>query len=377
MSLIYLDNAATSFPKPDSVAERVGEVLRDIGGNPGRGSHRMALEAGRVVFKAREGLGSLLGLPDASRIAFTKNATEAINIALKGLLNPGDHVVTTAFEHNSVARTLRGLEETGVKVTKVSGTRPDLVRAGDIEGALTKETRLVAVVHASNVFGTLEPIEEIGALLRKRGIPLMVDAAQTVGAVPIDVHALKIDILVGTGHKALLGPQGTGFVYFREGIEVAPLVDGGTGELDDTLELPERLEAGTINTPGIGGLGAGIDFILEQGLQKIRAHESALTGALLRGLKSIHGVRVLGTEKPSERSSLVTFNMDDINPEDIGARLDREFEIIVRCGIHCSPDAHLAAGTHPYGAVRVSPGYFNTPADIESLLDALREIKGA
>lgn len=376
MSLIYLDNAATSYPKPESVAERVGEVLRDIGGNPGRGSHRMALEAGRVVFKAREGLGSLIGVPDASRIAFTKNATEAINVVLKGLLNPGDHVVTTSFEHNSVARTLRGLEETGVKVSKVSGKRPDLVEAADIEGALTRETRLVIVVHASNVFGTIEPIEEIGALLGKKGIPFMVDAAQTVGAVPFDVDALKVGILVGTGHKALLGPQGTGFVYFREGIEVAPLVDGGTGELDDTLELPERLEAGTINTPGLGGLGAGIEFVLSEGVQKIRAHESALTGALLEGLKSIGGVRVLGTEKPSERSSLVTFNMDNINPEDIGARLDREFEIIVRCGIHCSPDAHMAAGTHPYGAIRVSPGYFNTPVDIESLLGALRAIKG-
>jgi cysteine desulfurase family protein len=372
--MIYLDNAATTYPKPESVYKKVEEILRTIGGNPGRSSHRMALEASRVIFSSRESLAELLNIKDASRIAFTKNATEAVNIALKGLLRPGDHVVTTSFEHNSVARTLSRLGKDGVEVTKVKGKRVDLVEPSDIEKALTEKTKLVCIVHASNVFGTIQPLGEIGEVCRKKGVPLIVDGAQTVGAIPVDINAMNIDIIAGTGHKALLGPQGTGFLYMREGIEPPPLVDGGTGELEDVLEIPDRLETGTINTPGIGGLGAGVEFILKEGFPKIRAYEEELLKQLIDGLGKIKGTRCLGTLDATERVGLVSFVIEGQNPEEAGVRLDREFSIMVRCGTHCAPDAHMAAGTHPQGAVRVSPGYFNKPGEIEEFLRAIEVI---
>ncbi|MEE9613521.1 MAG: aminotransferase class V-fold PLP-dependent enzyme, partial [Thermodesulfobacteriota bacterium] len=274
--MIYLDNAATSYPKPEEVYARVDEIFRTVGGNSGRGSHRMALEAGRVIFRARESLGKLLGVPDASRIVFTKNATEAMNVALKGFFRPGDHVVTTAFEHNSVARPLRKLERGGVGVTKVTGSRGDLIEPSDIEKALTADTKLVCIVHASNVFGTIQPIEAIGELCRRKGVPFMVDAAQTAGALPLDISSMNVDIVVGTGHKALFGPQGTGFLYLGDGVEPPPLIDGGVGEQDDEFELPDRLETGTMNTPGIGGLGAGVEFLLTEGVGRVREKEGAL-----------------------------------------------------------------------------------------------------
>jgi cysteine desulfurase family protein len=371
--MIYLDNAATTYPKPETVYKRVDEILRTVGGNPGRSSHRMALEAGRVIFSARESLGRLLGVPDASRIAFTKNATEAVNVALKGLIKPGDHVVTTSFEHNSVARTLYGLEKQGVAITKLKGKRADLIGPRDVEDELTTETKMVCMVHASNVFGTLQPVDEISEVCRKRGVLLMLDGAQTVGAVAFDVNA---DIIAGTGHKALFGPQGTGFIYLREGIEPPPLVDGGTGELTDILEIPDRLETGTINTPGIGGLGEGVGFVLDEGVEKIRAREVGLLSLLIEGLKEISGVNILGTLDPAQRVGLVSFTLDGLNPEETGVRLDREFSIMVRSGTHCAPDAHVAAGTHPDGAIRVSPGYFNTQEEIEQFLGAIKTITG-
>lgn len=374
MTTIYLDNAATTYPKPEAVHKRVEEIIKDIGGNPGRSSHRMALDAGRVIFNARESLGKLLNVPDASRIAFTKNATEAMNIALKGFLKPGDHVVTTSFEHNSVARTLKRLEKEGVKVTKVRGRRPDLVEPGDIEKALTNKTKLVCIVHASNVFGTIEPVTDIGAFCRKKGVPLMVDGAQTAGAIPIDMTSINIDILAATGHKALFGPQGVGFIYLKEGMEPPPLVDGGTGELEAVLEIPDRLETGTINTPGIGGLGAGVEFILKEGIAKIRAYEEKLLARLLQGLSGIKGVNILGTLDPKKRVGLVSFTVEGRNPDEVGTRLDREFSIMVRTGTHCAPDAHMAAGTHPEGAVRVSPGYFNEHEEIETFIKAIEQI---
>lgn len=350
--------------------------MREIGGNPGRGSHTMALEAARVVFSARESLARLLNVKDSSRIVFTKNATEAVNVALKGILKKGDHVVTTSFEHNSTVKALGRLEKEGVIVTKVAGKRPDLVERGDIEKALCPKTRLVSVVHASNVFGTIEPVGEIGEVMRKRGIIFMVDGAQSVGAIPVDVEAANMDILAGTGHKALFGPQGVGFLYIGQGIEPAPLIDGGTGESEAGPEIPERLETGTINTPGIGGLGAGVEFIMKEGISKIRSREEALLGEILDGLKKMDGVRVLGPDDPGLRVSLVSFVIDGKDAGDVGARLDGEFSIMTRCGTHCAPDAHRTAGTYPAGAIRVSPGYFNTHEEIGVFLNAVYKIAG-
>jgi len=374
--MIYLDNAATSFPKPESVYRRVDDVLRRISGSPGRASHRMAVEADRVVFEARETVGKVINAPDASRVAFTKNATEAVNIAIKGLVKPGDHLITTSFEHNSVAKTAGWVQGCGVEVTRVRPDSSGFLDPAEVVRAIKKNTKLVSIVHASNVFGTIEPVEEIGRACRQKGVLFMVDGAQTVGALPIDVEAMNIDILAATGHKALFGPQGTGFIYLKEGVEPPALVSGGTGELDAALEIPERLESGTMNTPGIGGLGAGAAFVLGEGVEKIRAAEVGLIGALLEGLATIKGVRIIGTKDPEKRAGLVAFNIDGVKPYDAGQRLDNEYGILVRTGAHCAPDAHREAGTSPEGAVRVSPGYFNTLSEIEEFVRAVREIAG-
>ncbi len=372
--MIYLDNAATTFPKPESVYKRVDQILREVAGSPGRAAHSFALEASRVVFEAREALARLLSVEDSSRIAFTRNATEAINIALKGVLKPGDHLITTAFEHNSVARPVRRLETEGVSVTRVSSDVSGLVGPEDIEAAITDKTKLVCITHASNVFGTLLPVKEIGALCRSRGITFMVDAAQTVGAIPVSPGELNIDILAGTGHKALFGLQGTGFLYLKEGIEPPALVDGGTGEVDDDIELPDRLEAGTMNMPGIGGLGAGIEFLLDTGIDKVRAHEEALINALLDGIKDIEGVKIIGPASARERVALVSFTLPNIEAREVGLRLDEDHSIMVRCGTHCAPEAHKCAGTYPEGTIRVSVSYFNTIEDIEKLNEAVKSI---
>ncbi|MCK4738637.1 MAG: aminotransferase class V-fold PLP-dependent enzyme [Deltaproteobacteria bacterium] len=375
MKSIYLDNGATSFPKPDCVTEAVVEVLTKKGGNPGRGSHRLSLEASRVVFNARESLAKLLNISDSSRIAFTKNATEAINIALKGLLKEGDHVITSAFEHNSVAKTLFRLEEQGVDITKIKGSeRADLITVKDVEAAITDKTKLVTIVHASNVFGTIQPIAEIAKFCRSKNIIFMTDAAQTVGAVPVDIKELDPDILVGTGHKSLFGPQGTGFIYLRRGIEPWPLVDGGTGELEDVLEVPERLESGTMNTPGIGGLGAGVDFVITEGIEKIRTREVALLKRLICGVQGIEGTTILGSTKAEERVSILCFTLKGITPTEVGLILDRDYSIMIRCGTHCAPEAHATANTHPLGAIRVCPGYFTTEGEVDLFLKAIREI---
>ena len=374
--MIYLDNAATTFPKPESVYKRVDQVLREIGGSPGRASHHMAIEASRVVFAARESLAKLIGVEDSSRIAFTKNATEAINIALKGLLKPGDHIVTTTFEHNSVARPVRTLERSGVAVTRVSSKEPGLVKVDDIAGALTDKTKLVCITHASNVFGTIVDVKEIGAFLREKKILFMVDGSQTVGAYQFTPEDYNIDILASTGHKALFGVQGTGFLYLKDGVEPQALIDGGTGEVDDFLDMPERFEAGTMNMPGIGGLGAGVDFLLETGLDKVRAHEEALIEAIIAGLSEIGGIKLIGPPSAKGRVSLVSFTMKGHDPREVGFTLDEDYSILVRCGTHCAPDAHRAAATYPAGTIRVSPSYFNTMEDIDAFIKAIRTISG-
>lgn len=372
---VYLDNAATSYPKPESVYQRIDYILRHIGGNPGRSGHRMALDASRIIFETRESAAKLLNIKDASRIAFTKNATEAINVAFKGILKPGDHVVTTSIEHNAVVRPLKRLEKDGAKVTRVKADKNGWIEPKDIEKAITNKTKLVSVVHASNVFGAVLPVAEIGSVCRKKGIIFMIDAAQTAGAMPIDIEALNVDIFAATGHKSLFGPQGTGLLYVKEGIEPLPLVDGGTAEDDDMpLEIPDRLEAGTMNTPGIGGLGAGIEFLLKEGVEKIRKHEEGIIRQILDGLKEIKGIKIIGPLDEKKRTCLVSFNIEGNDPSDIGYRFDNEFNIMLRCGLHCALHAHKTAGTYPHGAVRVSPGYFNTSDDIEEFLKGVDKI---
>lgn len=370
--MIYLDNAATSHPKPPAVYQRVDAVLRNWSANPGRSAHAMAIEAARVIFETRESIARLFHIANPDRIVFTPNATGALNLAILGMLQPGEHCVTTNLEHNSVIRPLHALEQRGVEITRAAA---DLQA---IAGAIQSRTRLVAVTHASNVVGEITPIAEIIAAAHARGVPVLVDAAQTAGSVPIDAGALDVDLLACPGHKGLLGPQGTGFLYIAPHLNLQPILFGGTGSRSDLEEMPDfapdRYEAGTLNTPGIAGLGAGVEFLIERGMEQVRAHEVALLTQLMDGLEAIGGVTLHGPRDPRRKTGVVLFTMDGVDPAEIGDRLDAEFEIAVRVGLHCAPGAHRALGTFPLGGVRVSPGYFNTAAEIERAVEAVSRI---
>jgi cysteine desulfurase family protein len=372
---VYLDNAATSFPKPESVYAAVDHTLRRVGASPGRGGHRLALEATRLVFSAREALADLFGIRDAARLAFTANATEAINFALFGLLRPGDRVVTSTMEHNAVTRPLRLLQERGVTVVKIPADRRGFVDPAEVKVACAEPTRLVALSHCSNVTGTLQPIEEIGPWCRREGILFLVDAAQSAGLFAIDVEAMGIDLLAASGHKGLMGPAGTGFLYVREGVELTPLICGGTGGNSHSDlppdSMPERLEAGTLNTPGLAGLAAAAGFLKAEGLAAVRARESELIARLLAGLREITGIELYGPFDPRFHGGALSFNLTGRDPAEIGFLLDRDHDIFCRVGLHCAPDAHRTIGTFPRGTVRVSPGYFTTSEEIDRLLVAL------
>lgn len=372
---IYLDNAATSFPKPDEVRQAMVAVMQDAGANPGRGGHQLVLEAGRVVFDAREAAAEIIGAADATRIAFTANATEALNLGLFGLLKAGDRVVTTSMEHNSVTRPLRVLQERGVRVCKVAADGFGRVHAADIRRACAEKTTMVILSHCSNVTGTLQPIEEIGPWCRREGILFFVDAAQSAGLFPLDVASMSIDLLAVPGHKGLLGPQGTGFLYAREGLEPVPLIYGGTGgnslsELPPE-QMPERLEAGTLNTPGLAGLAAGIRFLQREGLLRVREHEKQLVAELVAGLRGIPGVRLYGPRHSDDHGGVLSLTIDERDPSEIGFLLDREHGILTRVGLHCAPDAHRTIGTFPRGTVRLSPGYFNTLEEMHYTISAI------
>ena len=373
---IYLDNAATTYPKPPTVFRAMERAFMDIGVAPGRGGHRRGMDAARLVFEARERIASLFGIADSSRIVFTHSATEALNLALQGLLKPGDHVVTTTMEHNSLIRPLAKMARSGVGVTKVAAGVSGRVDPAAMEAAVTKSTRLIALSHCSNVTGTIQPLEEIIDLARRRGIPLLVDAAQSAGTIPLPVEGIAL--LAAPGHKGLLGPQGTGLLYVAEGVELEPLIVGGTGGFSDAEGvpevLPERYESGTLNTPGIAGLKAGVEFILETGLDEIRRKEAAMTALIAEGLTSVTGVRLQGPAAREERGAVVSFTVDGTDPAEIGHRLDELYGITVRVGLHCAPDAHRTIGTWPAGTVRVSPGFFTTEDEAESFLRAIRSI---
>jgi cysteine desulfurase family protein len=376
---VYLDNGATSFPKPPEVPSAVEHFMREIGGSPGRSGHRLAQEAARVVFRCREALAELFGAPDSRRIAFTLNVTQALNTAIYGLMRPGDRAVTTSLEHNSVMRPLRHLERehgVGVELVPCDGTgRLDLAA---LERALRTPTRLVSVVHASNVTGTIQPLREISRLTRAAGALLLVDAAQSAGALPIDVLADGIDILGFTGHKALFGPQGTGGLWVVEGVEPRPLFRGGTGsnsELEEQPEFwPDRLESGTQNGPGLAGLLAGVEFIRRTGLAAIRAREEALTQRLLDGLRGVAGLQVYGPEAAAERTAVVSVTFAGLVPSEAGFLLEEGFGLLTRVGLHCAPAAHRAIGTYPQGTVRFTPGYFTAEEDIDLAIEGCRSL---
>ena len=375
--MIYFDNAATSWPKPPAVSAALSGYWSDAGGNPGRSGHRMSVAAARIVEKAREALAELFNASDPSRIVFTHNATHALNLALYGLLRPGDRVVTTSVEHNSVMRPLRHLESLGVALTLV-GCAPDaMLDLDDLRRALPG-AHLLVTSHASNVAGTLIPVGAVAALAREHGVPYLVDASQTAGSLPIDVQEMGLDLLAFTGHKGLLGPTGTGGLYVREGLNLVPLMRGGTGS-DSAREtqpefLPDVHESGTLNVAGIAGLAAGVRFLSEIGIEVVRTHERNLVARFLAGASEIPGILLYGPRDPALQCGLVSFNVAGAMPSEAGLILDQSFEIMTRTGLHCAPAAHRTLGTFPAGTVRFSFGWFNTTAEVETALGALREI---
>ena len=380
--MIYLDNAATSWPKPEIVYKTMDEFLRTKGGNPGRGSHSMALAARQTVDETRMLVARFINAPEINRVIFTLNCTDALNLGLKGLLKPGDHVVTSCIGHNSLVRPLRKLERLGVKVTWVPSS-PDsgVLSPRDIEAAITKDTKLVVVTHASNVTGVIQPIGEYGAVTLRRHLIFMVDAAQTAGKYPIDVQASNIDLLAFSGHKGLFGPPGTGALYIGNRVNLDSLREGGTGSYSEEEEqpviLPDRYESGTLNSVGISGLGAGLKYIREEGLEKIIAREQSLTDSLIEGLLKIPEIVLYISKDRLKQAPVISFNIKGFTPGDVGTILDQTFDIKVRTGLHCAPMMHKTIGTFPLGTIRLSPGYFNTAEDIEITIKAIEKISSS
>ena len=375
---IYLDNAATSFPKPEAVYQTVNHVFRNIGANPGRSGHKWGIEANRLITDVREAIAKFFNISNPSNIVFTHNGTEAINLGIKGLLNPGDHVITTSMEHNSVLRPLKALAKKGVETTVVRCSGEGYLDPSEVQKAIKINTRLIVITHASNVTGTLLPIKDISCIAKDNGIFFMVDASQTAGTIMVDVKKLGIDMLACPGHKALLGPQGTGFLYIRDGIELRPLLEGGTGwssELETQPEnLPEKFESGTLNTPGIIGLGAGISFIQTERIEKIRKQEICLSTELTNRLNEFEEIEWYGPESQDKKIGIVSFNIKGLNPLDVGFILDNVYNILVRAGLHCAPEAHKTIGTFPEGCIRISMGYFNTTEEIDLVYEAIKGI---
>jgi cysteine desulfurase family protein len=377
--MIYCDHAATSFPKAAAVPAAMTRFLVETGGNPGRSAHRLAAAAARTIYAAREAVAALLGGVDARRVIFAPNATTGLNLALRGLLRPGDHVVTTSLEHNAVMRPLRCLrEERGVRVSVVAAGGDGRVDPAALAAAVTPATRLVVVNHGSNVLGTVAPLSRIRAALPP-GVPLLVDAAQTLGAWPLDVARDGVDLLAFTGHKALGGPPGTGGLWLGPGIDPDPLVVGGTGSNSTSDEvpahLPDRYEGGTPNGPGIAGLGAALAELQAQGgPAATAAHERALLERLLDGLAGAPRVRVHGPADREERLATVSVTIDGRSPSEVGFLLERRHDILVRVGLHCAPEAHRSIGTFPAGTVRLAFGRTNTAAEVDAVAAALREI---
>ena len=375
--MIYLDNAATSWPKPEQVYESVSDSLRR-GGNPGRGESEKSRAAATDIIEARSALAELFHIADPNRIVFALNATDAINLALQGMLQPGDHVITSQMEHNAVTRPLAYLEDAGVMVTKVA---TDPIKGADLQEvrqAFRPETKLVVMAHASNVTGALNPIEEIGAICREKNVPFLVDAAQSAGAIPIDVVKMNIDLLAIPGHKSLLGPTGTGALYVSETVSPRPIRSGGTGVFSEVRLQPEQLpyyyEAGTQNAVGIAGLCAGVHYILERSVSGIYHEEQKMLQHLIDGLVSMPEVTVYGPLS-APRAAAVSFNIEGMDCADVAMILETYYDISVRSGLQCAPDTHRMLGTFDLnGTVRVSPGLFTRDEEIDTFLRAIREI---
>ncbi|NIK71472.1 aminotransferase class V-fold PLP-dependent enzyme [Paenibacillus sp. BK720] len=378
--IIYLDHAATSWPKPPAVLEAMQHAMLHEAANPGRGSHRMAVKASRVLFETRKQLAKLFRIKNPNDIAFAANTTAALNMAIKGWVKSGDHVIATSVEHNSVRRPLEYLKHAlGIQITYVDADEAGRIQVEQIASAVTAETSLIIVNHSSNLLGTIAPVAQIGELARSKGIKLLVDAAQSAGILEIDVEAMGIDMLAFPGHKGLLGPQGTGGLYIHPDVDLVPQLHGGTGSQSEAPEQPnvrpDRYEAGTQNTPGLAGLKAGVEYVLHETVHNIHTKEWALTQRIMDGLLSVDGIKILGPKLGEQRTGIVAFVADGIDPSEMSFILDQHYQIAVRAGFHCTPMAHACAGTTATGAVRASVGCFTTEQEADALVAAVKEIR--
>ncbi len=374
--MIYLDHAATSWPKPPNVLHAIIAAMAEGGGNPGRSGHALSLRASEIIYECREAVAQLFGVSDPLRIVFTANATEALNLAIKGTLMPGDHAVYSSMEHNAVWRPLKAMEARGVTLTMVEAAPDGIVPPERVAAALRPNTRLVALTHASNVNGAINDITAVGAILRAHDALFLVDAAQTAGSLPIDARAMAIDMLAFPGHKGLLGPQGTGGLYIRPGLDLVPLKHGGTGSLSHLAEMPaitpDRYESGTPNTPGLAGLKAGIDTVMERGVEAIRDAERTHIARLRTALSNIPGVTLHGPENAALCAGIVALTASGHDPEDLASELAATYSIACRAGLICAPLAHTTLGTN--GILRLSVGAATTEDEITAVTAALRTI---
>lgn len=375
--MIYFDNAATSFPKPPEVYEEVSNCMRTYAANPGRSSHSMAISADSKIMETRTRISKLFNISDALNVVFTKNATEALNIGIKGVLKKKDHVISTVIEHNSVLRPLHALSKENVDITLIGVNENGHVNVKALRKEIKKSTKLIVINHSSNVLGTVQDIKTIGRIAKEEGVVFMVDASQSAGSIPIDVIKDNIDIMALPGHKGLLGPQGTGVLYIREGIDLKEYNQGGTGSESESMlqpeYLPDKFESGTLNTPGIAGLCEGIKFIEKVGIEKISKHKKLLVEYLVEELKKLPYVIIYGGTSYENRTAVVSINVDGIDSSDVGYMLN-EKGIAVRTGYHCAPLIHGIINTNYKGTVRISPGYFNTLEEVEKLIIAIKEM---
>ena len=375
--MIYLDNAATTMHKPQEVVDAVAAAMCSMG-NAGRGAHAASLGASRTVFETRERLAAFFHAENPKQIVFTANSTESLNVALKGTLNPGEHVVSTVLEHNSVLRPLYALEEQGVEVTLLKSNLQGMIDYEDFERAIKENTKMIVCTHGSNLTGNVLDIKRIGQIAKKHGLLFVVDASQTAGVFPIDVQDLQIDILCFTGHKGLLGPQGTGGMYVREGVTVRPLKVGGSGvqtyNKKHPTEMPTALEAGTLNGHGIAGLDAAIGYLEREGIDNIRAREQELMWKFYNGVKDIPNIKVYGDFSGAQRCAVVSLNIGDYDSSEVSDELLMTYGISTRAGGHCAPLMHEALGTAEQGAVRFSFSHYNTDEEVETAIRAVKEL---
>lgn len=376
--MIYMDNAATSWPKPDCVYNGVTNCMKKYAANPGRSGHGMSLQAARIILYAREMLCKLFNVNDPFRMIFTANATESLNLAIKGILKPGDHVITTRMEHNSVIRPIVELQKQAITSTFINADRKGGIDPQDIKKAINARTRLIVTTHASNVTGTILPAQDIGKIAHDHGITYLLDAAQTAGSIPMDFSTLGIDLAAIPGHKSLLGPQGTGILYIAPGIDLKQLKEGGTGSNSESLTQPEfcpdKFESGTLNTPGIAGLAVAIRYILYETQSKLNAHVKKLETHFLGEISNLPEITVYGHIGQHLRAGAISINIKDRDSSEIAEILDTEHKIAVRGGLHCAPLAHLSIGTQRQGTVRFSFGIFNTIDEIDTCIGALKRI---